>query len=398
VSALAPDSGSPAHRFGVRDARFSTMRWGLGAGARGQPLGDGQFSFFDRDPLFELQRAARLAGGRHQILPRFLILAAAGVLPPLVETALGRGPLPALLPLLTRFLVAVPVLLWAERFVDHRVRAAVTAFTERGLVRPADLGRFRSIVAETDRLLHAPRAAIAIVAVAFALSPLGSALGLQPPTPARWWVAYVSLPLFRVVLLQWLWRWLVWVLLLTRASRLDLRLEPTHPDLAAGLGFLEHAATAFLSLQVAVGAVVAGRLLAVAVRGGAPVDKPQIAGFALFTVVMTLGPLAPFSRSLLRAKRLGKLDYGRLASRHNQRFADRWLGGTTADPLGDPAISSLADLGTSYGAIDRMRPLPIGRLSLILLLVVCAAPALPALATHVPFRDMLARVVKTVLL
>jgi len=382
----------------VGDATFSKMRRGLWAGAGRQTPGEGRFSFFDGDPLFELQRAARLAGGRHDPLPRFLVLAAAGVLPPLVETALRRGPLPALLPLLIRFLVAIPVLLWAERFVDHRVRAAVAAFTERGLVRAAELGRFRSIVAGADRLLHAPRAAIAVVAVAFALSPLGSALGLQPPTPPRWWVAYVSLPLFRIVLLQWLWRWVVWVLLLFRVSRLDLRLESTHPDLAGGLGFLEHAAAAFLTLQVAVGAVVAGRLLAVALRGGPQLDKPQIAGFALLTVAVTLGPLVPFSRSLWRAKRLGKLDYGRLASRHNQRFADRWLGPTTADPLGDPSISSLADLGTSYGAIDRMRPLPIGRLSLILLLVVCAAPALPALATRVPLREMLARVVKTVLL
>jgi hypothetical protein len=375
------------------------VRRTLLAGGGGRTPGEGHFSFFDGDPLFELQRAAHLAGGRHEVLPRFLLLAAVALLPPLLQTLLRQDALTPLVPLFIRFLVAVPVLLWAERFVDRRVRAAVAAFSERGLVRPADLGRFEGIVAGADRLLHAPGAAAVVVALAFALSPLGSFLGiLSSPARGRWWIAYVSLPLFRVVLLQWLWRWMVWVLLLFRASRLDLRLEPTHPDLAGGLGVLEHAATSFLSLQVAVGAVVAGRLLALALHGGARIDKQQIAGFALFTIAMTLGPLVPFSRSLLRAKRLGKLDYGRFASRHNQRFADRWLGATSGDPLGDPSISSLADLGTSYGAIDRMRPLPIGRLSLILLLVVCLAPALPALATHVPLREMLTRVMKTVLL
>lgn len=375
------------------------MRRILSAGAGGRTRGEGRFSFFDGDPLFELQRAAHLAGGRHAVLPRFLLLTAVALLPPLLQALLRQGALTPLVPLSIRFLVAVPVLLWAERFVDQRVGAAVAAFTERGLVRPADLGRFQAIVASADRLLHAPRAAAALVVLAFALSPLGSLLGLLPPlTIGRWWIAYVSLPLFRVVLLQWIWRWAVWVLLLWRASRLDLRLEPTHPDLAGGLGFLEHAATAFLSLQVAVGAVVAGRLLAVTLHGANQLDKQQIAGFALFTIAVTLAPLVAFSRSLLRAKRLGKLDYGRFASRHNQQFADRWLGATIGDPLGDPSISSLADLGTSYGAIDRMRPLPIGRPSLILLLVVCLAPALPALATHVPVRQMLARVVKTVLL
>ncbi|HLK90895.1 MAG TPA: hypothetical protein VKZ18_13440 [Polyangia bacterium] len=376
------------------------MRLRLPAGETGRGSEAGRFSLIERDPLFELQRAAHLCGGRYEVLPRALVLAAVGWLPPVVLSALAGQTRGALVGLHTRFLLAIPVLLWAESFVDQRVRGAIDAFSERGIVRLSDLPRFRAIVDDAERRLHATRAAIVIVAIAFGLSPLGGLLGFTPRgSPAAWWTLCLSLPLFRVVLLQWVWRWVIWSIVLIRTSRLDLRLDPTHPDLAGGLGFLEHAATSFLALQVAVGAVIAGRLLAVVLRSGdVRAEQQQVIGFALLTIVVTLGPLLPFVGHLLRAKRLGKLDYGRLATRHNQEFAERWLGPPAGSPLGDPSISSLADLGTSYAVIDRLRPLPVGRHSLVALLVVCAAPALPALAAHVPLREMLTRVVKTVLL
>ncbi len=380
------------------------------AGPGPEPPHGGRFSLIEGDPLFELQRAAHLAGGRHPVLPRALTLALIGYLPPLV-LALGFGAARgALIPLHTRFLIAIPLLLWAEGFVDGRVQSAVASFTERGLIKPADLPRFQAIVAGSEQLHHSTWMAVAIVAIAFGLSSLGGLVGLTPHLPAgtaaqangqmttqtraiECWVAFLSLPLFRIVLLQWVWRWAVWAILMARTSRLDLELEPAHPDLAGGLGFLEQAAIAFLCLQVATGAVVAGRLATKML----PV-REEIAGFTVITVAMVLGPLALFSRKLLRAKRRGELTYGALASRHNRLFGQRWFGGQSPAPLGDPSFSSLADLGTSYGAIGRMRPLPIGRLSLVLLLVVCLAPAVPALLAGVPLNDMLVRVVKSVLL
>jgi hypothetical protein len=370
------------------------------------PPSGGRFSLLDGDPLFELQRAAHLAGGRHRVLPRALTLAVIGYLPPLVLALFFGAARGVLVPLHTRFLIAIPILLWAEGFVDSRVQSAVAGFTGRGLVKPAELPRFRSIVADTEQLHHSVRMAVAIVAVAFGLSGLGGLMGHTPHLTAggvaqtmaiEWWVAFLSLPLFRIVLLQWVWRWAVWALLMARTSLLDLELQPAHPDLAGGLGFLEQAAISFLSLQVAVGAVVAGRL-AVKLQ---PVWQ-EIAGFTLITAVMVLGPLALFTRKLVRAKRGGELTYGELASRHHRLFAQRWFGAKSGaespELLGDPSFSSLADLGTGYGSISRMRPLPIGRLSLALLLAVCLAPAVPALLAGVPLNDMLVRVVKNVLL
>jgi hypothetical protein len=380
------------------------------AGAGPRRPGGGRFSLVEGDPLFELQRALRLAGGPHPVLRRALTLALIGYVPPLILAAVFGAPRGALVPLHTRFLIAIPILLWAEGFVDSRVRGAVASFTARGLVKPADVPRFQSIVAGAERLHHSVRIAIAIVAIAFGISSLGSLVGLMPhlapgPTPQAnlpttaqataivWWVAFLSLPLFRIVLLQWVWRWAVWALLMARTSLLDLELEPAHPDLAGGLGFLEQAAISFLSLQVATGTVIAGRLATKLL----PV-RQEIAGFTVITLAMVLGPLALFSRKLIRAKRRGELRYGELASRQNRLFGQRWFGANGPAPLDDSSFSALADLSSSYGSIGRMRPLPLGRLSLLLVLVVCLAPAVPALLAGVPLNEMLVRVVKTVLL
>lgn len=379
-----------------RERTFFEVKRPVFAGAGPQPRSGGPFSLIEGDPLFELQRAAHLAGGRHRVLPRALTLALLGYLPPVVLALFFGAARGALVPLHTRFLIAIPILLWAEGFVDIRVQSAVASFTDRGLVKPADLPRFRSIVADAEQLHQSVRMAVAIVAIAFGLSGLGGLAGHTPrltTTALEWWVTFLSLPLFRIVLLQWVWRWSVWALLMARTSLLDLELQPAHPDLAGGLGFLEQAAISFLSLQVATGAVVAGRL-AVKLQ---PVWQ-GIAGFTLITVAMVVGPLALFTRKLVRAKRRGELTYGGLASRHNRLFAERWFRGESPEPLGDPSFSSLADLGTGYGSISRMRPLPMGRLSLILLLAVGLAPAVPALLAGVPVNDMLVKVVKTVLL
>ena len=57
-------------------------------------------------------------------------------------------------------------------------------------------------------------------------------------TLAGWWYVAVAIPLFQFLLYRWLWRLFIWTRLLWTLSRMNLQLTPTHPDLAAGLGFL----------------------------------------------------------------------------------------------------------------------------------------------------------------
>jgi hypothetical protein len=360
------------------------------------------FSLVEGGLLFELQRSAHLVRVRHDIFRRALLLALLGWLPAVILAALtggvGHG---QLVPLHTRFLVSIPILLWAEGFVDSRVQAAVVSFVQRGIVAGDDLPRFHEVVARAARLRDSRWAVAVIAVVAVGLSVMADLTGhAHRVGAADWWIGYVSLPLFRLVLLAWVWRWSVWVLLLAGTARLDLRLVPTHPDLAGGLGFLEQAAVSFLVVLVGVGAALSGDLTLSMTAEHANLTalvQPSV-GFGVIVVTMVLGPLLLFARKLVRAKRRGQLEYGALAYHHNRLFGEKWRGQPVDNPLGAPEISSLADIGASYSFVDRMRPLPVGRLSRIEILVVCAAPALPAILQKVPLSEMVTRVLKGLLM
>src|SRR5436190_143727 len=97
---------------------------------------DAGFSLVEGGPLFRLLRSARLVGVRHDVPRRALLLGLLGWLPPVVA-ALGSGAPPAtLIALHARFLLTNPVLLWAEGFIDLRVRAAVASLGDGRLVGP----------------------------------------------------------------------------------------------------------------------------------------------------------------------------------------------------------------------------------------------------------------------
>lgn len=65
--------------------------------------------------------------------------------------------------------------------------------------------------------------------------PEGTQLHL---TYAGYWHAFVSIPIFQFILVRWYLRLFIWFQFLWRVSRLNLRLIATHPDRAAGIGFL----------------------------------------------------------------------------------------------------------------------------------------------------------------
>src|SRR6185369_2998131 len=71
---------------------------------------------------------------------------------------------------------------------------------------------------------------------------------------AGWWLGWICVPMYRFLLLRWLWRMYLWASFLYFVSKLDLALIPTHPDKAAGLGFLSEAQLKFGIIAFAFGA------------------------------------------------------------------------------------------------------------------------------------------------
>ena len=97
-------------------------------------------------------------------------------------------------------------------------------------------------------------------------------------------------------MLRWYLRFFIWFTFLWRVSRLDLRLYPTHPDRAGGLGFLGGSTYAFGPVLFAQGAMLAGVIASQIFYASQSVldYKVEIAGFIAFFVVIVLSPLIVF--------------------------------------------------------------------------------------------------------
>ena len=212
----------------------------------------------------------------------------------------------------------------------------------------------------------------------------------------------MSRPIFGALLAAWLWRLALTFLLLKRIAGLDLSIVPTHPDGAGGLGFVKDLPKAFSLLAFATSAVVASRLAHDVVYHGVAVQslKAVLSGFVALVVVLCIAPLLALAGPLAAAKRRALLEYGALVGRHGRLVRQRWiLGEAPSDDalLQAPEIGPVADTLPLYEAVRRMRPVPIGKSTLLAVAVPTLIPILVLLSTQVPIKEVLKKIVGALL-
>jgi len=385
-----------------------------------EPLQNPQdFSVVLGGPLFQLLRRARLSDDALTLLrKRVLVISLFAWLPLLALSALGGRMLGggAAVPFLkdievhVRFLVVVPLLIAAELVVHRRMRPLVSQFLEQDLIPESARTRFDAAIASLLRLRNSVLAEVLLIAFVYFIGVLivwrhyvsldtttwyatpsagGSALTL-----AGMWYGFVSLPIYQFLAYRWLFRLFIWARFLWQVSRIDLKLVPTHPDRAGGLGFLSSVLYAFVPLAAAFGAVLAGPLADRIFYSGArlPDFKMQIAAVVILLVFFFVGPLLVFTPRIALAKRTGLLEYGALAQRYVREFDVKWLrGGAPADePLvGSGDIQSLADLANSFEVVRTMRMAPVAMQDVLLLAIAALLPIAPLLLTVMPLEELL---------
>jgi hypothetical protein len=387
------------------------------------------FSLVLGGPLFQLLVRLRLATPTLGLLKRRIAFITLFAWLPLLLFSLVAGKawggvgLPFLydLEMHARFLVALPLLIGAEFLVHQRLRAIVAQFIERDIISEAALPRFRKIIASAMKLRNS--AAIELILfilifvagyypwiVASGIARIGANTGTWYATAtdggtrlsiAGCWYIFVGRPLFQFILVRWYFRVFIWARFLRQSSRLELNLIPTHPDRAAGLGFLGGSSAAFAPLLMAHGALLAGLMADPIFFARAKLTdfKMEIIGMMTFLLLIVLGPLLLFLRRLTQARRTGLRDYGILASRYVKEFDLKWVrGGAPAGEqlIGSGDIQSLADLGNSFQLIRDIRPFPFGRDTVIQVVVFSLIPVLPLLLTMMPLEELIKKLLGVV--
>jgi len=384
------------------------------------------FSLVLGGPLYQLWRRTSLAGDALQLLPRRVIATVLLAWPPLLLLSIAQGTawvgsveLPFLhdVEMHVRLLIALPLLIAAEPTIHARMRLLVGQFPDRGLIPDAARARFDAIIASAMRLRNSVAAELLIAVVCivsvvlvwrmqagFAVTSwygVSDGVGLQPSL-AGWWLLCVSLPVFQFLVMRWLYRLFIWARFLWQVSRLELSVMPLHPDRCGGLGFLAEMPLAFLTLLVALGALLAGMIADRIFFAGASLTdfRVEIAGMAAVMLFALLAPLLVFVPKLAVAQRVGLLEYATLAQRYARQFDRKWLraGAPADEPLvGSADIQSLADLGNSFEVVKRMRPLPFDLSTVLRLAGAMLLPVAPLLLTMFSLEEVLVRLMKVVL-
>jgi len=305
-----------------------------------------------------------------------------------------------------RLLIVMPLLLAAEVTAHRNLAHTVGQFVDRQLVRPGDEPRFAAAVASAQRWRDSAAVEVVLFIASVTLghwiwlggiaerSPSWMAWesgGVHHLTPAGYWLAFVSLPLFRFMILRWCYRLLVWHRLLWQLSRMRLNLSALHPDRAAGLGFLRYGVLAFTLVLVAVGASFAGLVGHGLLNEGTSLGdyKMQLVAVIAIALPCVLVSQAFFIPLLFAAKRAGHFRYGSRVSSYVRAFEHKWLTRNArpdAAILGSSDIQSLSDLGQSYSVVQETKLVPIGKVDVIVLAIALLIPVVPVVLATIPLR------------
>jgi hypothetical protein len=179
----------------------------------------------------------------------------------------------------------------------------------------------------------------------------------------------------------------IWVRILVGLARIHLDLVPTHPDLCAGLRFLRLPSVAYcVALVFAASAVLSAELSAHFAGATITTFVPLLAAIALTGTLIAYGPLVLFAPQLYRARRVGLLEVGSIATERGRHFRNTWIersrDGTRVD------LQALASIEQTYReTVKRVSLFLIDKRDLITLLAVALLPVVPVILANVPYED-----------
>jgi hypothetical protein len=390
--------------------------------AHGSSITD-KFSLVSGGPFYSALQRVNLVGPLPNLEKRILVFVAATWLPLLVlsfvdGTALGsRVKIPLLydFSIYGRFLVALPLLIVAEAIIDPFIGRVVATFNSSGIIKPNDLPVYHAALERIARLRDSRFAELILALVAF--SPFflvadhqwsshqvsswhdSASGGLSA---AGWAFVFVASPVPRFLLLRWLWRYALWSVLLRSVARLNLHLEPAHPDKLGGLGFVLFAQRQFGILFAALGSVLAsqfGNEIAYFGERFNAFEGPIVA-FVVMAIIIVLLPLTLLMPRLIGTRRSGLARYGQVARRLGDTFDAKWVGTAESSPaemIGSQDPSSFIDYISCVQVIQSMQIIPISKLLVTQVAAQAFAPFAVIWIFATPVEQIIAQIVKRLL-
>ena len=316
-----------------------------------------------------------------------------------------------------RILVALPVLILIRSVIDIKTTAVLKYMTlsllddeEQRKMISVTLPRMRKLACSslTEIILS-----LLVVGSAFSLSQSGAYTELLGGSTswklvntqdggmislAGKWAAFISVPFFQFLLLQWLWRYIVWIMLLYHFSKAPLKLLSTHADRSAGLGIIILAQRSFSAIFFAGSMVISGQLIVLIMNSPDDILVVQRVGigYIILSLVLLLLPLLFFIGKLVKTKQKGLLHLSKLGTEMSRTFEKDWLTDIPfekriEDRQVDPSMAY--DYSSMYDVLQQLRVVPVTVRDIVSLVVSIAIPFLPILFVYFSAAEVLQKII-----
>lgn len=316
-----------------------------------------------------------------------------------------------------RILIALPILILIRNVINIKTTAVIRYIAE-SLLDDEERQKFLSVKLPKMRKLACSsltEGVILLIVLASVLSLIQSgAYGGLQGSATSWkfvglpadniislagkWAAYISVPFFQFILLQWLWRYTVWMMLLLHLSRLPLKLRPTHADRSGGLGIIILAQRSFSYIFVAGSLVISGQLIVFIMNSPDNMLMIQrvVIGYIILCLMLLILPLIFFIGKLVRTKQLGLLHLSELGIDISKTFESDWLNKKPIEERiekrqVDPSLAY--DYSSMYDLLQQLRVVPITTLDVIGIVLSLALPFLPVLFVYYSASEVLSKII-----
>jgi hypothetical protein len=309
-----------------------------------------------------------------------------------------------------RCLIVIPCLVLAEAMLHSVGKHVASQFATSGLITPALRPQIEGVIHAIIRLRDTSLPWVFALGVAIAWSiadsPGAHADEMSWAVDAEGhigfggiWYAYVARPILIALLVGWVWRLVLVTVWMWRVGHLPLAFVATHPDRAGGIAFVESLPLAFALVTFATAAMLVSRWAHEVVHHGALLALFQPAAIA-YLILWSLALLMPLFAlyPVLRSTRKKALPlYAALVGEQGRLVYRRWIEGKPVEDaalLEAEGVGPVADAATLYYAVKNMRPLPVGRRTLLSILVPMAIPFLLLAMLRFPLKEILMTLLK----
>lgn len=311
---------------------------------------------------------------------------------------------------LVRCLIVIPCLVLAESPLHRVGKHIASQFVTSGLVTPALRPEFDGVIHAIMRLRDTSLPWVFALGAAIAWTIADSpgahtdemSWSVEPDGRMGFggiWFAYVARPILIALLLGWVWRLVLVTVWVWRVGHLPLAFAPTHPDRGAGIAFVGGIPKAFALVTFATSAMLVSRWAHDVLYHGTllAVFQPAAIAYAVLWSLALLMPLLALYPVLRSTRKTALPMYAALVGEQGRLVHRRWI---ERKPLDDATlleaegIGPVADAAALYEAVKNMRSLPIGRRTLLSILVPMAIPFLLLALTRFPFKEILSTLLK----